>query len=571
MKKLNLVFIITFFVSNLFSQSAGFVNPIIPGGHPDPSICRGGDDFYIVNSSFEYFPALPVHHSKDLVNWELIGYGLHREEQASEAVNLVDVQQDGGIHAPTIRYYDGTFYIITTNVYTPADESKPTEMVNFIITATNPAGPWSNPYVIEGAPGIDPDLFFDDDGKAYFVGTHAVGQPNTNGIGEIWVQELDIENMKLTGKRYSLWTGACDGCCVEGPHIYKEHGVYYLIIAEGGTSYNHAVMISASRDIFGPYDSNPRNPILTSRHLSYDYWVNSTGHADLVQLQDGRWYMVMLGIRNEVEGRSNMGRETHLVPVEWEPLTVKWEEVSPGNWQPVEYLFPVASPETGRVERITPLPFPDMKQHYNDGFSDHFNSDKLNLKWNFRRVPNPDTYSLKANENHLRLFLRPENFEIRGRYGAIGFRQTESSFEYQAKMIFNPTLEDEEAGISIFQKDDNYINFTIIQKDGKKNLSINVKERGQDAQIVKQEVLPDYNGHIIFKLKATNGKYHYFYSTDDGESFNNFGETADDIVICHSYIGTLIGIYATSNGNPTQAFADFDWVSYKGFTLINAR
>ena len=157
--------------TSLLAQDT-FINPIIPGGHPDPSICRAGDDYYIVNSTFEYFPGLPIHHSKDLVNWELIGYGLHRPDQATGAVNLVDVQQNGGIHAPTIRYNNGLFYIIVTNVYSPKDKSKPGEMVNFIITAKDPAGPWSNPHVIEGAPGIDPDIFFDDLVRRKYLGYH---------------------------------------------------------------------------------------------------------------------------------------------------------------------------------------------------------------------------------------------------------------------------------------------------------------------------------------------------------------------------------------------------------------
>ena len=225
-------FILLLFLNNNYSQNT-FVNPIINGGYPDPSIVRVDDDFYIVNSSFEYFPALPVHHSKDLVNWELIGYGIDRPSQALDKVNLYDVQQQGGIHAPSIRYHNGLFYIVTTNVYSPKDKSKSTEMVNFILTAKNPAGPWSDPYVIEGAPGIDPDIFFDDNGKVWFVGTHDTGNPNKNGIGEIWIQELDLNSWKLIGDRFSIWTGACGGCCVEGPHIYKENNRYYLMVAEG--------------------------------------------------------------------------------------------------------------------------------------------------------------------------------------------------------------------------------------------------------------------------------------------------------------------------------------------------
>lgn len=550
--------------TNLFAQPKGFINPIIPGGHPDPSICRIGGDYYIVNSSFEYFPGLPIHHSKDLVNWELIGYGLHREDQCMGAVNLVDVQQNGGIHAPTIRYNNGTFYIIVTNVYSPP-AGGPGQMVNFIITAENPAGPWSEPHVIEGAPGIDPDLFFDDDGKVYFVGTHAVGKPNENGIGEIWVQELDLNQWKLVGERYSVWRGACGGCCVEGPHMYKTDGKYYLLVAEGGTSYNHAVMISASDNVFGPFDSNPRNPILTSRHLTKNNWVHSTGHADLVELEDGKWYMVFLGIRNDEEGTSNMGRETHMVPVTWEPSTVRWEEVSEGNWQPVEYLWPVASPETGKVERYTPLPFPENPQYYNDAFTDNFDAEELDHEWNFRRVPLPGTYSLNANKGFLRLHLNPETFKLRSRYSLMGIRQKESDFDYSAKMLFEPKKENAEAGISIFQQDDNYVNFTVEKKEKGVNLKLTVKGREKELEVLKEEIIDKYQGEIIFKLSAKNNTYQYLYSLDGGNTFSLFAETQSNIVLCKGYIGTNVGIYATSNGKPTKEYADFDWVSYKGY------
>ena len=360
-----------FLIFNVYSQDT-FINPIINGGYPDPSIVRVENDFYIVNSSFEYFPALPIHHSKDLVNWELIGYGIDRPSQGTGKVNLYDVQQQGGIHAPSIRYHDGLFYIVTTNVYSPVDKSKPTEMVNFILTAKNPAGPWSDPYVIEGAPGIDPDIFFDDNGKVWFVCTHDTGNHNKNGIGEIWIQELDLDNWKLKGQRHSIWRGACGGCCVEGPHIYKQYGRYYLMVAEGGTSYNHAVMIASSENIEGPYDSNPKNPILTSRHLSNNNWVHSTGHADLVQLKDNRWYMVSLGIRNEMDSTSNMGRETHLMPVVWEEAWDNWVEVEKGRWEPVIIKWPVVAPNTGKVERNTSIPFFEKKQNINYSFYDDF-------------------------------------------------------------------------------------------------------------------------------------------------------------------------------------------------------
>ena len=336
MKKNVLSFLFLVLLQFSLIAQENFTNPILRGGHPDPSICRVGNDFYIVNSSFEYFPALPIHHSTDLVNWELVGYGLDRASQVFSPVNLVDVQQQGGIHAPSIRYHKGLFYIVVTNVYSPKDPSKETEMVNFIITAEDPSGPWSDPHIIANAPGIDPDIFFDEDGSVWFVGTHDVGDPNKNGIGEIWVQELDLNSWELKGERFSVWAGACGGCCVEGPHIYKRDGMYYLMVAEGGTSRNHSVMMAISDNIRGPYQSNPKNPILTSRHLSNNNWVHSTGHADLVELQDGRWYMVALGIRNDLMGTSNMGRESHLIPVNWETAVSGWEEVEDGVWQHVK-------------------------------------------------------------------------------------------------------------------------------------------------------------------------------------------------------------------------------------------
>ena len=547
-----------FLIFNVYSQDT-FINPIINGGYPDPSIVRVENDFYIVNSSFEYFPALPIHHSKDLVNWELIGYGIDRPSQGTGKVNLYDVQQQGGIHAPSIRYHDGLFYIVTTNVYSPVDKSKPTEMVNFILTAKNPAGPWSDPHVIEGAPGIDPDIFFDDNGKVWFVGTHDTGNPNKNGIGEIWIQELDLDNWKLKGQRHSIWRGACGGCCVEGPHIYKQYGRYYLMVAEGGTSYNHAVMIASSKNIEGPYDSNPKNPILTSRHLSNNNWVHSTGHADLVQLKDKRWYMVSLGIRNEMDSTSNMGRETHLMPVVWEEAWDNWVEVEKGRWEPVIIKWPVVAPNTGKVERNTSIPFLEKKQNINYSFYDDFTSSKLDLQWNFRRVPRENTYELNSKNKTLKLNLSPESFELRSQYNLMGFRQKETEFEYSSSMNFKPKKNFSEAGLSIFSQDDNYINFTVKKHNNKTLLNLSVNPRDQKLDIIKSIPLK-YNENIILKILSKDNKYIYYYSLDDGNSFDVFTETAANLVLCKGYIGTNLGLYASSNGYKTKEYAEFEWV-----------
>ena len=294
--------------------------------------------------------------------------------------------------------------------------------------------------------------------------------------------------------------------------------------------------------------------------------MHSTGHADLVELEDGRWSMVSLGIRNDVSGTSNMGRETYLMPVTWEPAIARWEEVRKGVWEPIEYMWPVVAPQTGKVERYNPLVFPDKPQIYSDVFEDNFDSEKLDLEWNFRRVPQTNTYSLAAKKGVLRLNLKPEVFELRGQYSLMGIRQKESDFEFSTQMNFAPRKNGEEAGISIFQQDNNYINFTISKLKNNLILKITVKEREKEASILKEFSLFNFKGDITFKLVSAGEKYQYYYSLDKGMNFSLFTETANNIVICKGYIGTNIGLYATSNGKSTKSYADYDWVKYQGQT-----
>jgi|GEM_PF-78759 len=550
-----LCLLVCLFLPKLAAQT--YTNPILPGGYPDPSICRVDSTYYMVNSSFEYFPGLPIHKSTDLVNWELVGYGLHRPVQATGRNNLVNVQSNGGIHAPTIRHHKGLFYIITTNVYHPPGANAKTQFINFIITAKDVRGPWSDPYIIEGAPGIDPDIFFDEDGKVWYAGTHSPEKPNFDGEGEIWLQELNPGNWQLKGERFLLWRGACGGVWVEGPHLYKHDGRYYLLVAEGGTHYNHAVMIAVSDDIRGPYISNARNPILTTRHLSYDNWVNSIGHADLFQLPDGRWYMVALGIRGDEQRKSNMGRETHLVPVEWEREPFWWKEI--------KHEWPVPSPQTGRVERNFPLPYSDKAQYRNSSFMDNFESEQLNLQWNFRRVPLENTYSLKERPSYLRLFSSVNTIKERGRCSLMGIRQTESDFEYEVKMEFASKAKGIEAGISLFQKDDNYFTFTLENKDNSTSLILRLANPDKPVKILKEMGLRNYAGTIRFKATAKGSKYRFAYSLDDGATFTTIAETSSHHILSKKYTGAYLGLYSSSNGKDASGYADFDWITYRAF------
>ena len=238
-------------------------NPIMTGFFPDPSICRVGNKFYTVHSTFAYFPGVPVFESEDLVHWNLISNVLDRDSQ----VPLSGCQHSEGIFAPTIRYHKGTWYMITTNV---------SDQGNFIVTAKDPRGPWSEPYYLgESTGGIDPSLFFDDDGTCYYIGQRprSAGY-RYNGDCEIWVQTLDLDTMQLKPDATIVLTGfQRKAIWPEGPHLYKKDGYYYILHAESGTSIHHSVMIARSKNVFGPYEYCPCNPILTHRHLGAQYPV----------------------------------------------------------------------------------------------------------------------------------------------------------------------------------------------------------------------------------------------------------------------------------------------------------
>lgn len=307
-------------------------NPILSGFYPDPSICRVGNDFYIVNSSFVYAPGVPIFHSRDLAHWEQIGNILESKEQLQ--VEKSEISR--GIFAPTIRYHEGLFYMITTNVSYGG---------NFIVTAKNPEGPWSEPYYLgEEAIGIDPSLFFDDDGRCYYCGT----RPNPEGVRyngdwEIWVQELDLKSMKLVGESMAIWKGAVKGVIwPEGPHIYKIGEYYYLMHAEGGTGPEHSISVARSKKLFQWFEGCPRNPIFTHRNLGMDYPVVYAGHGDLVDDGYGNWYVVMLASR-PCKKHSSMGRETFLAKVIWE-----------NGW-------PVIAPQVGRLEDFVEIPLEEHR------------------------------------------------------------------------------------------------------------------------------------------------------------------------------------------------------------------
>lgn len=268
-------------------------NPVIPGFHPDPSVCRVGDDYYLVCSSFEYFPGIPVFHSRDLVNWTQIGNALDRPSQLRLPR---DMPSSAGIYAPTLRHHDGRFWLIVTNV---GDSG------NLLFTATGPAGPWSDPLRLPGVPGIDPDLAWDEDGTCWCT---------VAGVSQV---RLDPVTGETLGEPHKLWSGAPGAQAPEAPHLYRIGEYWYLLIAEGGTERGHCVSIARGDSPSGPFEPCPANPILT--HRSTHHPIQNTGHADLVQGPDGSWWMVLLGVRpgGGTPGWHVLGRETFLAPVSW--------------------------------------------------------------------------------------------------------------------------------------------------------------------------------------------------------------------------------------------------------------
>lgn len=513
-----------------------FRNPILPGFYPDPSVCRVGDDYYLVTSTFEYFPGLPVFHSRDLVHWRQIGHVLDRPSQ----LPLDGIRFSRGLYAPTIRYSNGTFYVINTLV-----DGK-TRSGNFIVTATDPAGPWSEPYWLDPAPGIDPSLFFDDDGRAWYVGNRIPADRHYEEHREIWLQELDVQSMRLVGEVYALWDGALKGAFhAEAPHIYKVDGRYYLMIAEGGTAHHHAVTIARSDAITGPYQSNRANPILTHRHLGLDYPIVGTGHADLVQTQNGEWWMFMLAMRPYGGYFYNLGRETFLAPVRWED-----------GW-------PIVSPGTGKVELSYPVPNLPETTWPQPPARDDFEASTLALQWNFLRTPREEFHSLSARPGHLRLRLRPQQLSEPANPSFVGRRQQHIHFQAQCAMEFTPRSENECAGMVLLQNNDFHFRFVITQA-AEPVIRLIERSHGKETLLAEQPVPA---GKLYLKVEAHEQAYS-FYVADKPDEWQTVMEDVNGSLlstpVAGGFVGAYIAMYASSNGQASTNHADFDWFEYTG-------
>ena len=508
-----------------------FRNPVLPGSFPDPSICRAGGGYYMAHSTFEYFPGVPISHSKDLVNWKIIGHCLDRESQ----LPLEGIRASAGIFAPSLRYSDGIFYMVTTNVKGGG---------NFYVTAKNPAGPWSEPVFVDNE-GMDPSLFFDDDGKAYYI--RHVGEAD----GYIGQSEIDIKTGKLKGELKKIW-GGTGGIWAEGPHMYKINGLYYLLISEGGTSYDHCVTVARSDSPWGPFESNPDNPILGHSHLP-EHPIQAVGHCDLAQTPGG-WYLVCLAIRPQGGRFHHMGRETFLAPVEFNSRG--WPVVNGKGT--IEFEMP--------LPQLQPCPWPQPPALEN------FDCKNLAPEWSYIRNPNNADYSLTERPGYLRLKGSEKTLIEQSSPTFVGRRQTALSCKVSAVLEFSPQSENEEAGLTVRQTDKFHFDLGLTLRGGKRQVFFRKILRGGPAKAVNYVTVPE--GPIILEIETEPLTYKFSCSFTDGKKMELGSAGTKEISVEEigfedgmCFTGAYFGMYASGNGRRVSAPADFDWFELDDYPM----
>ena len=508
------------FLLTLATWAQGFRNPVLPGFHADPSVCRAGDDFYLVNSTFQYYPGVPVFHSKDLIHWEQVGACLTRDSQ----VRIEGMDEQTGIYAPTIRYHEGRFYMVTT-VF-PSRK-------HFYVYTDNPNGEWSDPIYIDFCVGsCDPTLFFDN-GKCYFLWKE----------GDIKICEIDVKTGKQLGEIHHLGVGL-GGRYPEGPHIYKKDGYYYLLLAEGGTEHGHHVNILRSKSLFGPYESNPANPILS--HFSMKMQnspIQGLGHADLIQAPDGSWWMICLGYRTHGYLQHVMGRETFLAPVVWKE----------GEWPVVNNDGTLQLDMQCQTLPQVPMPL--------EPSTDEFEGNRLSLYWSHLNMPQKDNYSLTARKGWLRLNTSTVTLDEVGNPTFIGHRQSEPHFTATTKVDVSGLKDGGVAGITAYAAHHNHYDVQVVTRDGKHFIQANIRI-GEMAHIEKE--IPLQDDMVYLRITADPQFYHLHYSVD-GEHFTHLARMDYRYLSTETiggFCGVHIGIFAHTLSS-VISHADFDWTNFE--------
>jgi len=528
-------------------------NPILRGFNPDPSILRVGDDYYIATSTFEWFPGVQIHHSRDLRHWRLLTHPLTRKSQ----LDMTGDPNSGGVWAPCLSYSDGLFYLVYSDVKSHIGPFKDTP--NYLVTAPDIMGPWSDPVHLNSS-GFDPSLFHDEDGRKWLLNMVWDHRKGRNRFGGILIQEYDPVNRRLTGPIHNLFKGTSLGL-TEGPHLYRRGEYYYLLTAEGGTRSNHAVTMTRSKSLFGPYEVDPFNPILTSRD-NPELPLQRAGHADLVETPEGEWYMVHLCGRPLKSGRCNLGRETAIQKVEW--TADHWLRLSGGGKEPRIVVDGPAIPDQPFNEPV------------NGDCVDHFDEETLGLHLNTLREPPSDTWlSLRERPGFLRLYGR-ESFSSMHSQSLVARRQQSFVAEAETVIEFEPETYQQMAGLVYYYNSRNWYYLRISHDESLgKNLALMVSDQGQYDEPLDREVALEGSGWVYMKLSLDHEQAQFHYSSD-GERWTAIGPVLDasrmsdehveskrdGILLDQGFTGAFIGICVQDLSGARKP-ADFDYFAYR--------
>ena len=517
-----------------------FYNPILQGCYPDPSITRKGDDYYLVCSSFAMFPGVPIFHSNDLVNWTQIGHVLDRTSQ----LKVEDCGISAGIYAPQILYNKNneTFYMITTEFSGGFG--------NIVVKTKDPKVGWSDPIKLNFN-GIDPSLFFDDNGKGYVVHNDAPdrGKELYNGHRVIKVWEYDVENDQIIpGTDVIVVDGGVDlskkPIWIEAPHIYKKNGKYYLMCAEGGTGDWHSEVIFISDNPKGPYKPAPGNPILTQRYFAKDRKnkVDWAGHADLVLGPGNKYYGVFLAVRPNEENRVNTGRETFILPVDWSGEFPVFENGLIPLEPKLKMPLGVTENKTGK-DGFLP--------NGNFTFTDNFTSEKLDYRWIGLRGPRENFMSITPKGLQIKPF--PTNIKEVKPTSTLFYRQQHNSFSFAVTVECKPESEKDLAGITCMQSENSNYVFGITRKGNdyyillERNQKLR-RNQNMDSKIIASASI-DIKSPVRLQVKATGDKYEFSYAVNGNELVNLGGMVSGDILstdVAGGFTGCLLGLYVTS-------------------------
>ena len=496
-----------------------YENPVLRGVNPDPSVCRVGDDFYLVASSMFFYPGLPVYHSRDLIHWRLVSHALTTPEQFFQREN----QGNPMIYAATLRHHEGTFYLITTDVASGW---------NFYVTATNAAGPWSAPVRVDKGM-FDPSLFFDQDGKVYYT------RRGSFDAKDIVQAEIDIATGKLRTPLRSIAKGMVSDD-TEGPHLYRIGDWYYLTMGEGGSRALHMQTIGRAKGPWGPFEPCPHNPFIAQHHA---WWhpVRCLGHADLVDAPDGSWWAVCLGTRHAgYDAMSAIGRETFLFPVTW------------SNGWPV-----VRAEDQHRLTvdaKTLPLhPWPQVPAR------DEFGSARLDLRWTMLGCPAEPWWSLSARPGWLRISGLAQPLVEAKPAAFLGRRQESHEGEMVMRMEFEPMSDHEEAGLSVFLTRDHHYDLMITRRGGARGVVLRKTVGDLVVESARMDLAP---GAVRLRVRCGPERYTFEIADEDGP-WRTVGQGLVKLLgteVAGVWSGVLMGPYATGNGSPTRNPADVDWV-----------